>query len=252
MSRINHALASSPLYWIIIIISILWIIVYKLFCSQIVGWFGELWTKKELNKLPKDRYRVINNVFISVNGTTHQIDHVVVSPYGIFSIETKQYNGYITGDKYDKKWVRHAGNKKYYYTNPIRQNYGHVKSLSSLLNIDESKIYNIVCIPSRAKLKIKHDGELVRSDTINEKILSYHEMLIDNTDEIVNIINENNIADKNIKKEHVKNIRKNVVDNSLNKCPKCGSELVKRKSKYGEFIGCSNFPKCRYTKNRSK
>jgi DNA topoisomerase-1 len=30
-------------------------------------------------------------------------------------------------------------------------------------------------------------------------------------------------------------------------CPKCGSELVRRKSKYGEFIACSNFPKCKYT-----
>ena len=52
----------------------------------------------------------------------------------------KQYNGYITGSKYDKNWVRHAGKKKYYYTNPIRQNYGHCKSLAELLNIDKSNI----------------------------------------------------------------------------------------------------------------
>lgn len=32
-------------------------------------------------------------------------------------------------------------------------------------------------------------------------------------------------------------------------CPKCGGKLVKRKGKYGEFIGCSNFPNCDYTKN---
>lgn len=31
-------------------------------------------------------------------------------------------------------------------------------------------------------------------------------------------------------------------------CPKCGGKLVKRKGKYGEFIGCSNYPKCNYTK----
>lgn len=31
-------------------------------------------------------------------------------------------------------------------------------------------------------------------------------------------------------------------------CPKCGSKLVKRKSKYGEFIGCSAYPKCHYKK----
>lgn len=29
-------------------------------------------------------------------------------------------------------------------------------------------------------------------------------------------------------------------------CPKCGSNLVERKGKYGKFIGCSNYPKCHY------
>lgn len=33
------------------------------------------------------------------------------------------------------------------------------------------------------------------------------------------------------------------------KCPKCDSELLLRKGRYGEFIACSNFPKCKYTKN---
>jgi DNA topoisomerase-1 len=32
-------------------------------------------------------------------------------------------------------------------------------------------------------------------------------------------------------------------------CPKCKSELLLRKGRYGEFIACSNFPKCKYTKN---
>ena len=33
------------------------------------------------------------------------------------------------------------------------------------------------------------------------------------------------------------------------KCPKCGEELLKRKGRYGEFIACSGFPKCKYTQN---
>lgn len=36
------------------------------------------------------------------------------------------------------------------------------------------------------------------------------------------------------------------------KCPKCGNELVYRTSKRGEFIACSNFPKCRYIENIKK
>ena len=234
---------TNPFIISIIVIGILSAIFYK----KIVGWFGEHWTKQALNKLPKDKYKILNDVFISTDSGTHQIDHVIVSKFGVFSIETKQYNGYITGNKYDKNWVRHAGNKKYYYTNPIRQNYGHVKALSKLLKIDESKIYNIVCIPSKAKLKIEHDGELVRYDTIVNKILSFKDEVIYNVDEIVSEIKSNNITDKNAKKEHIKNIKENIADKDLNKCPKCGGQLVERTGKYGNFIGCSNYPKCKYT-----
>ncbi len=35
------------------------------------------------------------------------------------------------------------------------------------------------------------------------------------------------------------------------KCPKCGSDLVIRQGRFGEFISCSAFPKCKYTKNIS-
>jgi len=35
-------------------------------------------------------------------------------------------------------------------------------------------------------------------------------------------------------------------------CPKCGSPLVKRKSRYGSFVACSNFPKCDYIQKEEK
>lgn len=50
----------------------------------------------------------------------------------------------------------------------------------------------------------------------------------------------------------VKNkINKKIVEIKTNGgvCPECGGKLIMRDGKYGKFIGCSNFPKCRYTKN---
>lgn len=35
---------------------------------------------------------------------------------------------------------------------------------------------------------------------------------------------------------------------SLGKCPKCGGNLIERKGKFGKFYGCSNYPKCHFTK----
>jgi DNA topoisomerase-1 len=35
----------------------------------------------------------------------------------------------------------------------------------------------------------------------------------------------------------------------VGECPECGSELIKRSGRFGEFIGCKGFPKCRYTRS---
>ena len=216
---------------------------------KIVGWFGELWTKQALLLLPRNKYKVLHNIMIDINGRTHQIDHIVVSECGIFVIETKQYNGYITGNKYDKKWIRHCKHKKYYYENPIRQNYGHVLAICELLHLKEDKVFNIVCIPSNAKLKIKDNGETQRNTTIVGKIITYNEHIIDNADEIVDIIKKNNIKDRKRRKQHIKDIKNNVIEDYKDRCPKCGGELVQRESKYGKFIGCSNYPRCHFTYN---
>ena len=61
------------------------------------GKVGEKVVAGKLDRLPKDQYRVLNNVTIPTPKGSSQIDHVVVSVYGIFVIETKNYNGWIYG-----------------------------------------------------------------------------------------------------------------------------------------------------------
>jgi len=93
-SLIIEIFLKNPLFWIVIIAGILCCLFYK----EIVGKAGEYWTKKELKKLGKE-YLIINDLMIRTEDKkTHQIDHVVISKYGIFVIETKQYDGYITGN----------------------------------------------------------------------------------------------------------------------------------------------------------
>lgn len=183
---------TNPFVIAVLVLGLISLIFYR----RIVGFFGESHTKSALRKLPKE-YIVLNNVNITANGYHNQIDHVVVSKYGIFCIETKQYNGYITGSKWDKNWVRHYGNRKSYCINPIRQNYGHVKGLCTILNLTENEVFNIVCIPSNAKLNIQDDGEVTRYDTLNRKILSYREVLIDDIEEVVLNIKKNSYKDSN-------------------------------------------------------
>lgn len=44
-------------------------------------------------------------------------------------------------------------------------------------------------------------------------------------------------------------LQQEYVKNPPKLCPKCGGELTRRNGRYGEFYGCLEFPKCRYTEN---
>lgn len=80
--------ATSLIIGIVIVIGLFfllrWLIPSK-------GKVGEKVVAGKLDHLPKDQYRVLNNVTIPTPKGSSQIDHLVVSIYGIFVIETKNY-----------------------------------------------------------------------------------------------------------------------------------------------------------------
>ena len=233
-----------PIVLSVFILGILCAIFYK----KIIGKAGEFHVKNELKKLPNDKYLILNDVMIEDNNTTYQIDHIVVSEFGIFVIETKQYNGYIVGNEYEKKWKQ---NNKFYINNPTHQNYGHIKALENVLKLEGNKFVPIVCIPSTAKIQVKSKSHVLHIDELNETILSHKEKIIDNYREIYKIIDSLNIVDRDKRKKHVeyaKKIKDNQFVNGEEYCPKCGGKLIKRRGKYGDFLGCSNYPKCKYTR----
>lgn len=235
--------------WIVIA----FVAILRLLYPKLRGMIGEFWVKCELKKLDKNKYYILNDIMIEDEFGTHQVDHIVVSKFGIFVIEMKNYYGLIIGDEYKEDWTQCLGKNKYYFKNPIHQNYGHIKSLSNILQIDSKYFISIVCFSNTTKLKLKSQSVVVQLDDLVKNINNFSETLLDtNLDNIINKINEKNISDKKKRKEHIKEIRRKKkeinekVDNMI--CPKCGGTLITRNGKYGEFIGCSNYPKCKYTK----
>ena len=85
------------------------------------GWIGE--QRTELNlwfSLDKELYRRFHDVIIpSSNGTT-QIDHILVSPFGLFIVETKNKKGWIYGSETQSKWTQVFYKNKYSFQNPLR------------------------------------------------------------------------------------------------------------------------------------
>ena len=244
--------------WIIAIIGIIVAIIVKKNMTQVVGFAGEYWVQKELNKLPGE-YLFLSDVMLEIDGKTTQIDHIVFSKYGIFVIETKQRNTYITGNEHDKYWVVKAGRKKHYMYNPIHQNYGHKKAIEQILGLDDNQVIDIVCVSGQANLRIK-SNKVVRVERLVDRILFEKEEKIEDYVSMAHRINAMNIVDKNYRKQHIEDIKENINNNNeelrkevvMNRCPRCGNELVIRKGKTGEFVGCLSFPKCRYTKEIKK
>ena len=113
--------------------------------SRIKGWLGEKYTALGLffgldNKI----YSRFHDVVVPAKNGTTQIDHIIVSRFGLFVVETKNYSGWIFGDEKQSQWTQVFHKKKIRFQNPILQNYRHQKCLAEYLDLEISKIHPIV------------------------------------------------------------------------------------------------------------
>lgn len=103
-------------------------------------------------------YIIYPNIILSKGGyvKTTELDHLVISPYGIFCIETKSHSGSIYGGVYSKRWTQYLAGKGYPFYNPLFQNNNHCIALQSLLGtMQKSKIHNYVFFPYADKVRVE-------------------------------------------------------------------------------------------------
>lgn len=143
--------------------------------------------------------------------------------------------------------------KKTRFPNPLRQNYGHIKCLSRHLRLDEKVFHSVVFFIGDCELKtdlppnVMTEGLCGHIEGFRQKILSPSE--VKRVIAELTRIKERPVATQS---EHVESLRKR--HDSTTTCPRCGSKLVERVTKQGanagrRFLGCSGFPKCRFTKD---
>lgn len=181
---------------------------------------GEHAVARILKRLPRDRYFTINDLMIKKrNGHTSQIDHVVVSPYGIFVIETKNITGHVYGSEFAPQWTRYwKGYKRggYYGTdnlsfgNPVMQNGAHVKALWEQLQDYYPKFIPIVAFSPQAELKVAvHGVDVIYWTEIKSVIKRYSEevMTVEKAQEIYKFLLSINIKDKARRQEHAERVQ---------------------------------------------
>lgn len=226
----------------------------KIFKPRIKGFFGEKTVALLMATLDKKKYRTINNLIIRAEGESTQIDHVVISNYGIFVIETKNYKGWITGYESGNYWKQKLYKENHNFPNPIRQNKYHIKLLKSTLKLfAEVPYYPIVSFASEADIRVETNEDVVYEEFLLSTIRSYRTEVIsdDLKNDLFNYLKTIKMMNKNYAKEHVQNIerKKNKIKSEIknNICPRCGGLLKGKNGKHGSFFGCSSFPKCRFT-----
>lgn len=222
--------------------------------AKVLGEIGEESVASILRTLPKD-YVVFNDVYLEIKGKSTQIDHVVISRYGVFIIETKNYTGWIFGNDTSEYWTQTIYEDKYKLRNPLRQNYSHLKTLQSIFGIEERFYFPIVAFHDRATLKCETNGNVMYFSELKDFILSKHIQRL--SDELVNrlsaILMYYSVKNENQKQEHILKVKQDIANKEslVEKgiCPKCGGMLIHRQGKYGEFISCINYPSCIFTQN---
>lgn len=216
------------------------------------GEYGEYAVTSVLEKLP-EVYRVFNDVYLENKGHSSQIDHVVISQYGVFVIETKNYSGDVYGSEKAERWTQYLNGEGYEFRNPILQNRSHELAIKNTLHIAPSSIIPVVVFLGGADLHCNTTSAVLYAVQLREYILNHQTIAFtpDGVERLAKKLNESIVTDPNRRINHVRNIRQNIdrqefqIANQI--CPRCGGKLVERQGKNGLFLGCSNYPHCKFT-----
>ena len=274
-------LNALSLYWFILPLFILPVVLKS---AWFKGMLGEFLVNFLLTKfLPKEYYTLIKNVTLPMDDGTTQIDHIVVSEFGLFVIETKNMKGWIFGSANQKQWTQKIFKYTVKFQNPLHQNYKHTQTLSSCLAIPNELIYSVVVFVGDNTFKTKMPENVTYARGCVEYIKSKQAVHF-TKEEVSSLIAEieagrltpslktNLTHNKHVKtivesKAEPREITKQVYESKVEpkemlnqgleiqegvekSCPKCGSEMALRQAQKGKYVGnqfwgCTNFPKCR-------
>ncbi|MFG0904102.1 nuclease-related domain-containing protein [Photobacterium damselae] len=221
------------------------------------GIFGEFLVNRLLSKLPESDYTLIKDVTLPTSDGTTQVDHIVVSKYGIFVVETKNMKGWIFGSARQKLWTQKIYRHSSKFQNPLHQNYKHIKVLETLLGCSVDYLHSVIVFIGDSTFKTEMPPNVTYARGSIRYIQQFNKVVFSDkdyarlTDSINQIKLKRGVITDLKHRNHVKEIVASKV--SSNQCPRCGSEMVLRETKRGEnigkqFWGCSTFPKCRAVK----
>lgn len=236
--------------------------------NEMKGNFGEQ-LAKYYSKIMTDAF-ILHDVLIDgADGFTSQIDLIMIGSKGLYVVEVKMYSDAVVyGSGQKSQWYYYVGGNKYEIYSPVKQNKKHIKYLKDMLKeFGDVPCFSVIAMVCK-DFKVSNINE--NPDDITTVICSSLPAMsrgieavakdkpvvfsAERKHEIYQFIQNNQYSGKEKRIEHKEKVmeyKQNLNDlRSKNLCPECGGKLVLRSGKFGEFYGCSNYPKCKYTQKK--
>jgi predicted RNA-binding Zn-ribbon protein involved in translation (DUF1610 family) len=201
-------------------------------------------------QLNPDEYHQFHDITVESSQGPTQIDHLVVSRYGVFVIETKNFSGWIFGSQRFRQWTQVIYGAKFRFQNPLHQNYKHTKAVEFFLGLPATSIHSLVVFVGRSEFRTDLPLNVTDLRGLIPYIKSKGSPLIESRD-VVWLV-ERLAAHKSGAALPRREPSLRAVP-SKPMCPRCGTAMVIRISKKGrnvgqQFWGCPTYPKCAGTR----
>jgi hypothetical protein len=204
-----------------------------------------------------DSYFLCSDIVLKTQTGTTQIDQIIISRFGIFVVEIKNYKGWIFGNAKAAQWTQVLTSGKYRFQNPLRQNYKHIKTLQSLFNYREDTFKSLVVFSGQVGFKTEVPENVVRGGAAYINFIKKHQTVLLSDDAVKKSFEhiENNRLSNEEHQAHIAKIKEqysNADENNAPQCPRCTNIMILRIAKSGQnignkFWGCSRYPQCKFT-----
>lgn len=189
------------------ILAMLFVLILIIRKARGKGWAGEHTVARKLKRLPHG-YIVFNDLLLPTPGRgSTQIDHIVISEYGIFVIETKNYTGIIYGNEHADSWTKNMFGRKFPMVNPIAQNEDHIRAVAHILTKAKigTQLFSIITFPKAATVKVQSNRcNIVYFNQLRKTIRQYKtiQMDWDTAQRAADILRKANITNWRLRREH--------------------------------------------------
>ena len=209
------------------------------------GWGVRLATKL---KLDRSNYHMVRHVALPTGNGTDEVDHIIVSPFGVFVVETTTMRGRIFGGAEQKAWVQQSGKRKHAFANPLVRANRHARVVAAMLGLDAGKVFPVLAFVSGATFESPMPANVTRGSDYVRYIKSKSVPII--TKAAVALIVQRLEAGLTGPSARAGAEQEEPAKAPAKTCPRCGSPMVLRVATKGKqagkrFWACSTFPACR-------